>query len=85
MVTEVIRKALLYGDRAPRKSPTAAREVIVVKMNNPGARGIPIPPEFDHVNHALVVYWLTLRPLDNAVKADMPKLAKRRALLRSTN
>ena len=67
MVTEVIRKALLYGDRIPRKRPTAAREVIMLRISNPGTRGSPAPPELENMNHVLIVYWLTFRPLDDAV------------------
>ena len=84
MVTEVIRKALLYGDRIPRKRPAVAREVIVIKMSNPGAKGSPVPPEFDNMNHALIVYWLALPTLNFPAENDIPRFARRRALLSST-
>ena len=65
-LVDVIRKALLEGDRIPRKKPAAAREVIAARMSIPGAMGKPTPPESDHANHALAVYWLIFFPFDDA-------------------
>jgi len=66
-VTDAIRKPLLRGERIPRTTPMAAREVIATEMINPGAKGSPTPPEFDHMSHVLAVYSLRLSPFDTVV------------------
>ena len=54
-LVDTIRKDVLEGRLTPRNRPATASEVIMVRINSPGTKGRPIPPESDSMNQALVV------------------------------